>query len=157
MPDFSIKINSRSDYKRLVESENDKDINKVILFTKKEKLSPAFLATVAHLRDRLRFYIIPILEKNPSKDNLELQQEFNAEELPKLFVMESYDALNDQPKDEEKVVLYDKEGYKYKDLVGFLDYYAISAKKEESDDMFEQKMEETAAPRKPKKEQEAAD
>ena len=72
LPDFSIKINSRGDYNRLIESESDKDINKVILFTKKEKLSPAFLATVAHLRDRLRFYVIPILEKNPSPDNVEL-------------------------------------------------------------------------------------
>jgi len=72
MPDFSIKINSRGDYNRLIESESDNDINKVILFTKKEKLSPTFLATVSHLRDRLRFYVISILEKNPSPDNLEL-------------------------------------------------------------------------------------
>lgn len=36
MPDYSIKISSKSDYDRLVHDPNDKDINKVILFSKKE-------------------------------------------------------------------------------------------------------------------------
>jgi len=36
MPDYSIKITSKSDYDRLVHDPNDNDINKVILFSKKE-------------------------------------------------------------------------------------------------------------------------
>ena len=34
MPDYSVKITSKNDYDRLV--NNDEDINKVILFSKKE-------------------------------------------------------------------------------------------------------------------------
>ena len=36
MPDYSIKIASKSEYDRLVNDPNDNDINKVILFSKKE-------------------------------------------------------------------------------------------------------------------------
>lgn len=36
MPDYSVKITSKIDYDRLVHDPNDNDINKVILFSKKE-------------------------------------------------------------------------------------------------------------------------
>jgi len=55
-----------------VKNENDKDVNKVLLFTKKDKLTPAFMSAIGAFRDRLRFYIVTITEKDPNPDNVEL-------------------------------------------------------------------------------------
>lgn len=63
MPDFSHKVQKSSEFKTLI-SEND--INKVILFTKKDKPSPPFLAISAAFRDKLRFIVVPIPDKDAS-------------------------------------------------------------------------------------------
>jgi hypothetical protein len=47
MPDYTLKINSDELYQQLIKNENDKDINKVILFTNKIKITPVFLAVSA--------------------------------------------------------------------------------------------------------------
>ena len=74
IPDYSIKINSKKQFETFVNSESDKDINKVLLFSKKDKLTPAFMAAIAEVRDRLRFYVVTIAEKNPNAENVEIQK-----------------------------------------------------------------------------------
>jgi len=72
LPDYTHKIQSNRDYETLVKNENDKDINKVLLFTKKDKITPPFKAASAEFRDKLRFYVIAIPDKNPNPDCVEL-------------------------------------------------------------------------------------
>jgi hypothetical protein len=72
IPDYSIKITSRKQFDTFVNSESDKDINKVLLFTKKDKLTPAFMSAIAEVRDRVRFYVITIAENDPNAENVEL-------------------------------------------------------------------------------------
>jgi hypothetical protein len=72
LPDYTHKIQSNRDYETLVKNENDKDINKVLLFTKKEKITPPFRGASAEFRDKLRFYVITIPEKNPNPEMVEL-------------------------------------------------------------------------------------
>jgi len=79
-------INSRSDYETLVQNPNDKDINKVILFTKKEKVPPAIKALSAEFRDRFRFSIISLPEGKETEDALELKKDYEIEKLPRLVV-----------------------------------------------------------------------
>jgi hypothetical protein len=63
----------------------------VILFTKKEKLTPWFLAAVAEVKDRIRVYIVHIAEKNPNQEAVELAEELGVKDLPKLIIRRSYD------------------------------------------------------------------
>jgi len=58
MPDFTHKITSKYDFETLVKNKNDLDINKVILFTKKDKVPPTFKALSAEFRDKIRFDIV---------------------------------------------------------------------------------------------------
>ena len=51
LPDYTHKITEKSQHDSLILNENDKDINKVLLFTKKDKASPPFLAVSAKFRD----------------------------------------------------------------------------------------------------------
>jgi len=70
MPDFTHKINSDRDYENLVKNENEKDINKVLLFTRKEKVTPVMRAVASEFRNKLRFYVIAIPEKDAPADKL---------------------------------------------------------------------------------------
>jgi hypothetical protein len=72
LPDYTHKITSKSQHDSLIENPEDKDVNKVVLFTKKEKASPPFLAVSAKFRDQLRFSVVPVTESDPSPDNLAL-------------------------------------------------------------------------------------
>mmetsp|Transcript_3358 Transcript_3358/g.5611 ORF Transcript_3358/g.5611 Transcript_3358/m.5611 type:complete len:136 (-) Transcript_3358:1630-2037(-) len=94
MPNFTLKIQSKRDYELLVRNPLEKDINKVLLFTKKEKVTPVFRALVSHFRDQLRFFVVPLPEKNPSKDNEQLKEHYKVEKLPALVVDQTFDALN---------------------------------------------------------------
>lgn len=101
MSDFTTKINSKSDYNLFVKNERDQDINKVLLFTKKEKITPVFKALSAQFRDRLRFTVIPLPDKKETADNLALKEEYNVTELPTLIVEQTYQvkdkAILDEP------------------------------------------------------------
>ena len=70
----------------LVKNTLELDINKVVLFTKKEKVTLPFKAVSAALMDKLRFYIVYIPEKNPPADLLSLSETYNSTELPKLLI-----------------------------------------------------------------------
>lgn len=83
LPDFSHKVSKKSEFETLT---SELDINKVLLFTKKEKASPPFLAVTAAFRDRLRFLVIPIPEKNPSPENVALMEQYQVTDLPTLVI-----------------------------------------------------------------------
>lgn len=57
LPDYSINIDSKSKLQSF-NSEEDKDINKVILFSQKKKASAIYKALTAEFKDRLRFAFI---------------------------------------------------------------------------------------------------
>lgn len=76
----------------MVENEQEKDINKVILFTKKEKVTVPFKSVSAEFHNKVRFYIVYIPEKNPPSDLVALSEKYGAQELPKLLIEQTYDA-----------------------------------------------------------------
>ena len=73
-------------YNLVVKNEADEDMNKVLLFTKKDKVAPIFKSLTAMYRDRLRFVIVPILDKDPSEDNIKLQKKYGVESMPMVVV-----------------------------------------------------------------------
>lgn len=68
MPDFTHTVTSKYDYDTLIKNPKDLDINKVILFTKKSKVTPVFKALSAEFRDKIRFNLIHIDEKKKTDD-----------------------------------------------------------------------------------------
>jgi len=110
------------------------------LFTKKDKLTPAFMSAIAEVRDKLRFYVVVVAEKNPSAENVEIQKQYEAEKLPKLMILESFDATNQEVLKEQKQVVYEKTEFKYQALVNFFEDYARKEKKDEIEEMMESKI-----------------
>ena len=51
IPDYTTRIDTKYQFDNLVKSSEDADINKVLLFTRKEKMTPVFRAVSAILRD----------------------------------------------------------------------------------------------------------
>jgi hypothetical protein len=99
MPGFTHKITSKFEYETLVKNDKDLDVNKVILFTKKDKVPPTFKALSAEFRDRIRFNIIQINEFYDKKGNEEMkaiQEKFGVTSLPSIIVEQSYNAQEDQ-------------------------------------------------------------
>lgn len=138
MPDYTIKINSREKFDEMVKSEDELDINKVILFTKKEKVTLPFKGVAAELRDKIRFYIVHVPEKNPRKDLVALAEAYNATELPKLILEQTYDNEFDKIVETTQSA-YGSKSYKYRDLHQFMSKYARQTAKEESEEMVQQK------------------
>jgi len=64
MPDYSIKIRKRNieDFYEYVKDPRERDINKVILFTSKETITPHFKAITAEFREGIRFYVVQLVE-----------------------------------------------------------------------------------------------
>ena len=124
MSDFTTKIYGKSDFELFVQNEKDKDINKVLLFTKKDKVTPVFKALSAEFRDRLRFTVIPLPENKESADNLALKTEYNVTELPTLIVQQTYQVKDKVVLDEPKRVQYTSQTYKVPELSRFLKVFA---------------------------------
>jgi hypothetical protein len=96
LSDFTSKIYTKKDYDLLIQNPKDKDINKVILFTKKENLTPTVKALAAEFRDRIRFTIISIPEAGKVNPELvTLQEEYEVTDLPKLILEETWDVEKD--------------------------------------------------------------
>lgn len=100
------------------------------------------MSAIAEVRDRVRFYVIVIAEKNPNADNVELQKLYEAENLPKLLVLETYDATNQEVLKEARQTVYEKTEFKYQALVNFFEDYARKDKKDEIEEMVESKIDE---------------
>ena len=82
-----------------------------------------FKGVSAELRDKVRFYIVYVPEKNPAADLVELATEYNATEFPKLLVEQTYDNEFDKTVS-MKHVFYEGKSYKYKDLYEFMNKFA---------------------------------
>lgn len=95
MPDFTHKITSKYEYDTLIKAENDLDINKVILFTKKDKVPPTFKALSAEFRDKIRFNIIQINDKKVSEDLKAIKESYGVTSFPSIVVEQSYNAQED--------------------------------------------------------------
>ena len=122
----------------MAKNAQELDINKVVLFTKKEKVTLAFKAVSAELRDKVRFYIVYIPEKNPPADLVSLAESYNATDLPKLLVEQTYDNEFDKTV-LTKHVVYEGKSFKYLDMLEFMSKYARSITKEETEQQEQQK------------------
>jgi len=139
LSDFTTKINSRSDYELLVQNPSDKDINKVLLFTKKENVPPAIKALSAEFRDRLRFSVIALPEGKENADNLELKKDYEVESLPRIVVEQTYEAKANKVLEQYLIHEYKQTDFKIAQLVKFLRPFARDEPKEENDDIAEQR------------------
>jgi len=134
MPDFTHKITSKYEYDTLIKSSNDLDVNKVILFTKKDKVPPTFKALSAEFRDRIRFNIVHINDKKASEELKTIQESYEVTSLPSIVVEQSYNAQEDQVMELVNTVKYDTVSNNLGDLVNLLRKYARKIQKEESEE-----------------------
>jgi hypothetical protein len=86
MPDFTHMISSKFDYDTLIKNPKDLDINKVILFSKKAKVTPVFKALSAEFRDKIRFNLIHIDEKKQKDDITKIQESYDVTKLPAIVI-----------------------------------------------------------------------
>ena len=120
MSDFTHTISSKTEYSTLIKNDNDLDVNKVLLFTKKDSVAPVFKALSAEFRDRLRFIVVPIPDTKASKSNLELQTKYEVEEMPQLVVEQTYDAESGELLSEPVLHRYKSTNFKFRELKMFL-------------------------------------
>jgi hypothetical protein len=131
MSDFTHQVNTAAKFNKLVKNEEDKDINKVLLFTKKEKVTPVFKALSAEFRDRLRFYVIPILDKKTPQDLLDIYNRYDAKELPAIIVEQTFNIQENEVLDEVINVNYGKVSSDLPQLMKFMRTIARKIPKEE--------------------------
>ena len=62
LPDYTTKISTEKDYSIYVGSKDDKDINKVLIFTRRDKVTPTIKAISAEFRDKLRISIVSVTQ-----------------------------------------------------------------------------------------------
>jgi len=86
LSDFTNKIRSERDYKLFVQNKEDKDVNKVLVFSKRENVAPAIKALSAEFRDRLRISVVSVPDSKSSEYAKELMKDYEIEQLPKLVV-----------------------------------------------------------------------
>jgi len=140
LPDYTHKINSNRDHETLVKNEKEKDINKVLLFTRKEKVTPVFKAVSAEFRNKLRFYVIAIPEKNPPQEKVEIQKLYGVEELPALVVERSVNPRKDGDiLDEVEIISYKSKDFKLREIKKFLSRFARDDEKDELPNQMEAK------------------
>lgn len=103
----------------------------MILFTKKEKLTPFFLAAVAEVKDRIRVYVVHVAEKNPNPEAVELAEEHGAKDLPKLIVRRSFDTKINEKRPYSENFNYNNDSFKIPDLLAFFEKHTRKTKKED--------------------------
>jgi hypothetical protein len=88
MSDFTSPIATKVDYEVLIQNKNDKDINKVILFTEKEQVPNVYKALSAEFRDKLRFSVVSLPKGKASDYAKELADDYIASNgsLPRIVV-----------------------------------------------------------------------
>ena len=93
MSDFTSPISTKVDYDVLIGNKNDKDINKVILFTEKEQVPNTYKAISAEFRDRLRFSVVSLPKKTAGAYAKELADDYisDAGALPRMVVEQTFD------------------------------------------------------------------
>ena len=124
-------------------TRSEDDINKVMLFTKKNVVAPVLKAASAEYNNRLRFYVVPISD-NASQDLLDLKQEFNVTEMPTLLLQQTYDVEFDKINQDRTLIPFGSKQYKYPDLAGFFKKYARPTPKQETVEAAQEKVEQEA-------------
>lgn len=88
MTDYTVKIYGDDQFEYRVKNKDDKDINKAIFFIKKRQEYVDLWATAAEYRDRIRFYVIYVAEKeiHYSKFIVSVLKKYNVTSIPRLVV-----------------------------------------------------------------------
>lgn len=94
-------------------AEDEKDINKVILFSKKSKVPPIYKVLTNDFRDTIRFGFI-------SSDKEDLVKQFDIDNFPTVLVFKTYDTDTKLILEQEEVITYKKEGFKLDELKKFI-------------------------------------
>jgi hypothetical protein len=134
MPDFTHVISSKFDHDTLIKNPKDRDINKVILFSKKAKVTPVFKALSAEFRDKIRFNLIHVDEKKQNDDIKQIQESYGVTKLPAIVIEQTYNAQEDETMDLVNVVKHDTVSNQLKDLINMLRKYARKIQKEETEE-----------------------
>lgn len=124
LPDYSAHIDSKKKLDDFRSLENDADINRVILFSKKAKTPPIFKVLSSVFRERFRFGFV-----NADTAPAELSTLYEVTEYPAFLVLKSYDANDNKTLDIVEVIRYGKKEYKLDELKEFLQPFARSTKK----------------------------
>ena len=107
----------------------------MILFTKKEKVTVPFKSVSAEFRNKVRFYIVYVPEKNPPSDLVALSEQYSAQDLPKLLIEQTFDTEQSSQLPDKKTIVYEGKSYKFRDLEQFIRPFAREVAKEESEEM----------------------
>lgn len=141
LSDYTSKVKTKRDYEMFVANGDDKDINKVIIFTKREKTAPALKALSAEYKDRLRISVISMPEGKGTADQEEIMKDYEVSDLPKLVVEETYDAAEDKVLQQYRIHEYKAKDFKINELISFLKPYARQEPKVENEDAQENRAE----------------
>jgi hypothetical protein len=123
LPDFTLSIESVKDLEDFKNNEEEKDINKVILFSKKNKTPPIFKVLSSEFRERIRFAFISN-EKSP-----DVVSHAQVTDLPIIQVLKSFDLVENETLDRIETINYDKKELKLAELKEFINDYAKTEKK----------------------------
>lgn len=96
LSDYTIKVETEKDFNLLVSNKDEKDINKVLIFTKKDKAVPAIKALSAQFKDKLRIFIVHAPEEKRSDYIKQLLADYEIKDLPKMVVEQTYDVKADK-------------------------------------------------------------
>lgn len=95
LTDYTSKISTERDFNIYIKNNEDKDINKVIIFSKRTQVAPTIKSLSAEFRDRLRISVVPMPDGKGTDFQKELLKDYEIEGLPKLVVEQTYDAEGD--------------------------------------------------------------
>lgn len=137
LPDFTTKIVSEKDYNIYVQNKDDKDINKVLIFTRRATITPTIKSISAEFRDKLRISVINIPEGKENDFQKELIKDYEIESFPKLIVEETYDAKTNEILGQYRIHDFKQSDFKIDSLQRFLYPFARLTPKEELDDISE--------------------
>jgi hypothetical protein len=125
LPDYSVNINSLKKLDEFLDSTGDKDINRVILFSKKAKTPPVYKVLTAWFRDRFRFGFVP------AETSQEVVAKFEGvNEFPSILVLKGFDVEANTTLESVETIRYSNKEYKIDELKEFLNPLATNGKKD---------------------------
>lgn len=132
----------------MIKNENDLDINKVILFSNKENVTPAFKALAAEFRDKIRFNIIQAKDQKAKDELFPVFERYFISKFPTIVIEQSYNAQEDKLLDEidmGKWDRYDTGINKLSEMIKLVQKYARKIQKEETEDSEASKLDQEEA------------
>jgi len=112
LPDYASKLETLSD---LEDFQDESEINKIILFSKRSKTPPIYKVLTADFKDKIRFGFV-------SGEAEEVIKKFSIESFPVIKVLKSVEGGEKMEK--EEVIEYPKNEFKLDDLKDFVGKYA---------------------------------